>query len=181
MYCGKKDIGHEIHRLERMLGMTVSRSMAAYIKAEGMDEITFTHGWVLKYLYDNASRNVFQKDIEKNFSIGRSTVTGMLQALEKRGYLCRESVEHDARLKRVRLTEKGMENVKAIGCFFMEFEEKLEAGISPEELEIFYQVAEKLKNNLKQQRDECSAVDGGMPLPQCSPHAYPKDILKPHI
>ena len=67
------------------------------------------NGWIMRYLYENRKKDIFQKDIEKFFSIGRSTVTNIIQILEKKGYVRRESVEYDARLKKVILTEQGIE------------------------------------------------------------------------
>ena len=45
--------------------------------------------------------DVYQKDIEEEFRIRKSTVTGILKLLEKNGFIRRESVPQDARLKRI--------------------------------------------------------------------------------
>ena len=50
---------------------------------------------------------VYQRDIEREFSITRSTVTNILQLMERKGYIERQSVPQDARLKRLILTEEG--------------------------------------------------------------------------
>lgn len=65
------------------------------------------HGWIMEYLYRNSETPVFQRDIEREFSITRSTVTNILQLMERKGYIARQSVEQDARLKQLVLTEKG--------------------------------------------------------------------------
>ena len=100
----EEKIGFEIRRLDHMLG----RNMQAHVRAAGIDEVTLMHGWIIRYLYTNQDKDVFQKDIEQYFSIGRSTVTNIIQLMERKGYIARESVEHDARLKKVVLTEKGI-------------------------------------------------------------------------
>ena len=46
------------------------------------------------------SRIFFQKDIEQRFAVGRSTVTNLIQLMEKKGFVKRESVKQDARLKK---------------------------------------------------------------------------------
>ena len=51
---------------------------------------------------------VFQRDIEREFSITRSTVTNILQLMERKGYIERRSVPQDARLKQLVLTEEGI-------------------------------------------------------------------------
>ena len=65
------------------------------------------HGWIMEYLYRNSDTPVFQRDIEREFSITRSTVTNILQLMERKGYIARQSVAQDARLKQLVLTEKG--------------------------------------------------------------------------
>lgn len=50
-------------------------------------------------------RVVFQRDIEDVFRIKRSSVTSVLQTLEKKGLIVRESIPEDARVKKLVLTE----------------------------------------------------------------------------
>lgn len=50
-------------------------------------------------------RCVFQREIEEVFRIKRSSVTSVLQTLEKKGLIIRESISEDARLKKLVLTE----------------------------------------------------------------------------
>lgn len=145
-----KRIGLEIRKLDHML----SRNLTANVKASGMDEITLMHGWIIRYLYENKNRDVFQRDIEKNFSVGRSTVTNIIKLMEKRGYLCREAVEQDARLKKVLLTEKGIRTHEAIEALIDRMNERTLEGVTDEELAVFGRVVEKLKANIRRQQEE---------------------------
>ena len=43
------------------------------------------HGWIIGYLYRHRDTPVFQRDIEREFSITRSTVTNILQLMERKG------------------------------------------------------------------------------------------------
>ena len=140
-------IGFEIRRLDHMLG----RNMQAHVRAAGIDEVTLMHGWIIRYLYTNQDKDVFQKDIEQYFSIGRSTVTNIRQLMERKGYIARESVEHDARLKKVVLTEKGIRNQEMLEDLVESLDTRLVDGITDEELYVFYSVIEKLKRNLTKQ------------------------------
>ena len=105
-----EQVGFEIHRTEHMM----SRRLEAGVKAEGIDEITLSHGWIIRFLYENRERDIYQKDIEKYFLVGRSTVTNSIQLMEKKGLVRREFVECDARLKKVLLTEKGIQSHETI-------------------------------------------------------------------
>ena len=143
----EEKIGFEIRRLDHMLG----RNMQAHVRAAGIDEVTLMHGWIIRYLYTNQDKDVFQKDIEQYFSIGRSTVTNIIQLMERKGYIARESVEHDARLKKVVLTEKGIRNQEMLEDLVESLDTRLVDGITDEELSVFYSVSEKLKMNLTKQ------------------------------
>ncbi len=67
------------------------------------------HGWIIRYLYENREQDIFQKDIEQRFAVGRSTVTNLIQLMEKKGFVKREKmVKQEIPLKKVILTEKGI-------------------------------------------------------------------------
>jgi DNA-binding MarR family transcriptional regulator len=142
----KNTLGFQIKTLDNLF----FRNMIAYETSQkDMDEVTVMHGWILGFLNENADRDIFQKDIETEFSIARSTVTSIVKLMEKKGYICRESVEQDGRLKRLVLTEKGCKiHEQHIGYIDL-LEERCKRNIAPEEMEVFLAVAEKLKQNLE--------------------------------
>ena len=85
----------------------IFRKIGQIARTNGVEAVTPMHGWIMEYLYRNSDTPVFQRDIEREFSITRSTVTNILQLMERKGYIARRSVEQDARLKQLVLTEKG--------------------------------------------------------------------------
>ncbi len=90
------------------------------------------YAYIISYLCDNEDKNIFQRDIEREFHIGRSTVSNALKVLEKEGLVERKSVIIDARLKMVRATrgakmindacKKEIENF--VSDFFSDVDEK---------------------------------------------------------
>lgn len=145
-------IGMEVHKLDCVIG----RTTAYFARLQGFDEVTMMHGRIIRYLYERQEQNVFQKDIEQFFSVGRSTVTNMLQLMEKKGYIRRESVEYDARLKRVCLTDGGRKIHMEIESMIQDMDSKLLAGIEEEELEGFFQVIHKIESNARKERKDDS-------------------------
>ena len=141
----ENDIGFEVRTLSNM----VFRQLLTYMSRREIDEVTLMNGWIMGYLYENMDKDIFQKDIEAKFSIARSTVTGILKLMEKKGFVRRESVPQDARLKRLVLTEKGIKiHLETIED--MEFlDDYLKRDIDPNELEIFFNVIKKLKYNIE--------------------------------
>lgn len=136
-------IGVEIHKLDN----TIHRAIICAAKKAGMDEVTLMHGWIIIYLAENAGRDVFQKDIEQKFSIGRSTVTTIIQLMEKKGYVERESVTYDARLKKVSLTVKGKETHDKMECLARLLDQQFIDDISEEEMKVFLAVMNKIIKN----------------------------------
>lgn len=146
----EKKVAPSIRRLDHMM----ARNLEGYVKEQGMEEITLMHGWIIRYLYVNQNQDVFQKDIEKQFGVGRSTVTNIIQLMEKKEYLKRETVGHDARLKKLVLTEKGIERHEKMECLINHLNKKTVEGISDEELDIFFRVMDKLEENIMKQKKE---------------------------
>ena len=139
-----RHLGLEIHRLEKLMARQRIHSAAH----QDADRLTGMHGYLIRYLYENQGRDVFQKDSEKTISISRSTETVTLQLMEKNGLIERESVAQDARLKRIVLTQKALDLHHQIELDIASFEEQLAKGISEEEQEVFQRVAEKMRKNL---------------------------------
>ena len=105
--CQDRYIGPRIKSLNHAL----NRKIMETARANGLDELTTMHGRILGYLYWNPDRDVFQKDIEETFNITRSSVAGLVKLMEQKGYILRQSVQGDARLKKLCLTELGLRAV----------------------------------------------------------------------
>ena len=142
----KEWIGHTI----KELNSTLKKKFLSSGTAAGLDEVTLMHGWIMGYLYHNRDRAIYQKTIESEFNIRRSTVTAILQLMEKKGYIRRSAVEGDARLKRIFLTEQGSETAIRAKTMIDSMECEILEGISGEKLDIFYEVALKLICNMYQ-------------------------------
>jgi MarR family transcriptional regulator, repressor for mepA len=140
-----KAIGFEI----KVLANLIKRNLDDSTLDDGEDGLTGMQGWIIGYIRSNADRAVFQRDLEKYFNIRRATVTGVLQGMERNGLIVRESVEHDARLKKIILTPKAVTLLEQIVNRFNEFENKLRSGLNEEEIAAFFTIAEKLKRNLE--------------------------------
>ena len=94
----------QIRRVDNL----IFRKINQFARENGVEQATPMHGWIIEYLYRHRDAAVFQRDIEREFSITRSTVTNILQLMERKGYIERRSVPQDARLKQLVLTEEGI-------------------------------------------------------------------------
>lgn len=92
--------------------------------------------------------DVFQRDIENSFNIRPSTATGIIRLLEKKGYIIKQSVPNDARLKKLVLTEKSDNIFHNFAPFIKDIEKVVLKDITDEELKQFISVINKMKDNL---------------------------------
>ena len=65
----KDHIGYENKRLENEL----HSRMAAYRASVGGEDLTMMQCWIIRFLYEHEEEEVYQRDIEAEFSIARST------------------------------------------------------------------------------------------------------------
>lgn len=141
----KHTIGFELRAVNNML----HRQIIASENIKRVDELTGATGWLIGYLVHNRDRDIFQKDIEKEFSIRRSTASKALSIMEEKGLIKRESVPYDARLKKLVLTDRAIELNKIIETDIVEIDKKMTAGLSDEEISAFIATIQKIKKNLE--------------------------------
>ena len=115
-----------------------------------LDNLTCSNKWIMGYLFDaeEEGRDVFQRDLEQNFGITRSTVSKVLSLLEKKELIRRESVSHDARLKKLVLTEKSCEIGRQMRRESEEMDKRLRDGFSPEEIALLCSFIQRMHNNI---------------------------------
>lgn len=146
----KNMIGFEVRTLNNL----VVRRMVADAAKYGIDEITVMHSWIIGFIRSTPDKNIYQKDIESEFSLAKSSVTCILKLMEKNGYITREAVPFDARLKKLCLTQKGidMDNRTRENLDLMEAD--LMKNLDPEEIKVFFRVTRKLKGYLESHTEE---------------------------
>ena len=151
-------IGFNIRSIDNML---MRKAMAMSDEDSGKNGMMpVMQGWIMGYLYDHKEEEIFQRDIEAQFYIARSTVTCLVKQMEQKGYIARVAVERDCRLKRLYLLEKGEEIHKRFLQNIKKVEEEIREGVSEEELQTFLKVAVKIRNNLEELQ-HCSGKCSG--------------------
>lgn len=141
----EEDAGKWINRVSHQL----KRQMLCESRRQGQDDLTNMQKHILHFiLLETMHRDLFQKDLEKEFKVRRSTATGILQLLEKKGYLYRETVEQDARMKRIVPTEKALKLRGQLLENIRRREAQVRKGISEEDMKVFVRVLEKISFNL---------------------------------
>ena len=147
MVCNSiaESIGHEIKAIDHLM----QRKMFMIASKSGLDKVTVMHGWIIGYLIMNKDRDIYQKDIESEFAISRSTVTNILKLMEKKGYITRVSVKSDARLKKISLTDKGVQTAVILKKAVDENAKNFDRLLENDEKETFLRLVKKLRCGLE--------------------------------
>ena len=138
-------IGHELKAINHI----IQRKIMFSGTNSGLDKVTVMHGWIISFIDEHSNCDVYQKDIESAFAISRSTVTNILKLMEKKGYILRESVDCDARLKKLILTEKGIQTSKVLKKAVDENENQFSKIFDKKEQETFLFLLKKLRSGLE--------------------------------
>ena len=133
----------------RRVNNLIFRKIGQIARTNGVEAVTPMHGWIMEYLYRNSDTPVFQRDIEREFSITRFTVTNILQLMERKGYIERQSVPQDTRLKRLVLTEKGACIREKTMQALHQTDEFVESLLTPEENAELLRLLNKLRKGLQ--------------------------------
>lgn len=142
----KCHIGKIVHELDNLL----YRNMVALGKKYNYDQVTVMNGWILRYLSMNEDKEIYQKNIENEFGITKSTVAGIIKLMEQKGFIQRISVPQDARLKKLMLTDKGREYEEKMEHQIQQYDQSLKKNITEEEMKVFLRVIDKIKENVKE-------------------------------
>lgn len=111
--------------------------------------ITEVQGRIIEYLFKQADKiPVYQRDLEKQFNIRRSTATIALQRMEKNGLITREVNADDARLKRLRLTDRAKNIHPFAHALIMKAEARARKGLTDREVETFLRLTKKIIENI---------------------------------
>lgn len=108
--------------------------------------LTKTQSLVLSYI--NSNKGIYQKDIEKRFSIRRSTATEILNLMEKRNLIKRIPSKIDKRLNNIEITEEGLKLEKIGKEKIKELEKHMTKSLTKEEKKELIRLLEKVEQNL---------------------------------
>ena len=142
----QRQIGRELHRLDNGIRRYLCQNSPA---CKCRDEITGTNMRIIRFLKNNEHRDVYQKDVEKEFGITRSTASRVLVLMEEKGLVQRLSVDHDARLKKLVLTEKSARMGEEMRMVGEQTDARLLTGFTEEEKEQLYSFIDRMVENMR--------------------------------
>lgn len=140
------EIGFEINRLS----IEIRRCLDSRLTGYGLDaHATPIQTHIIGYLATHEDQEIYQKTLEAAFGTRRSTISSILQLMEKNDLIRRTSVPGDARLKKIVLSDRGREIFERTGCEIRHLEQTLAQNLSQEEITRFFHIMGIIRNNLK--------------------------------
>ena len=101
-------------------------------------KITIAQGGILALLKQQSGRTM--TELSQILSIDNSTITGLIDRLEKAGFVKRNSSPHDRRVSQIHITQEGIDEVKKSIGVFRRVNEQIKSGFSEGEVESFKKV-----------------------------------------
>ncbi len=113
-------------------------------------DLTGAQGMIIGYL-SFSKEPPCPRDIEEAFQLSHPTVSGLLNRLEKKGFIALRPDEKDRRCKRIFILDKGRQVQNAMHQTICGIEERLVSGFTPEEQAQFTQYLTRAIHNMGMQ------------------------------
>lgn len=143
----REHFGRYINHLSRLI-RTACNTELSRCGADVTGEQCRLIGYIARR--EKLGEEVFQRDIEKDFGIRRSSAASILSHLERGGYIERFGDPYDGRLKRVSLTEKGRGFDKTLSRNIGTIEELISKGLTEGDKAEFMRLIKLAIQNLEQ-------------------------------
>ena len=140
-----RHIGHTIKTLSHLL----HRSMTKLLKLEEESSGSVVQSHLLGYFAHHQKNRMLQSELQQHLGIRRSTMTNILKGMERDGLIRREDSQEDKRQKWVVLTEPAKQKCAEHFHLVQEFELTMRQGLSEEQLQQFFAIADTIRRNLE--------------------------------
>mgnify|MGYP004687846901 FL=1 len=140
-----KNIFNSIKELEKGI---VRKIMSETSHDEMFSKPSIAQMQIIKYILKHDGKTIYQRDLEEVFNLRRATISGILKTMEKNNVIIRVCDPNDARGKIVILSDDAKKFFKEKETLFKKIETILKKDISKEELETFYKVILKMRDNI---------------------------------
>lgn len=140
----KEHVVYEIKTLSNL----IDRDLMITHKNMFNNLVTPTQLQIIKYILNH--EETFQSDLEKYLKVRRSTISGILKTMERNNIIKKIKSESDDRINKIELTDICKDKITKVKKDALNYEEKLTFNISEQELKIFLNVIEKIKQNINE-------------------------------
>lgn len=111
---------------------TLVSAASTGLARRGYDDVRPVHDFAIRAIAAGAAN---ASDLGRSLSVSKQAAAKTISVLQERGYIARDSDPLDARVKRLRVTPRGLQMLKQGEEIFDELREKWQLQIGIEELE----------------------------------------------
>ncbi len=129
------------------INLAIFKMISARYKKMNLD-VTPVQSRIIMYIYEN-NEALCQKDIEKFITCNKSTLSSVLQTMEKNGLIERVDSQSDFRRKIIHLTEKSLNVVHLLKKDDEYLSQIISQDITEQEIASFQEVIKKMKKNIE--------------------------------
>ena len=138
-----------VHKELRSLSHLIFRTIENRSNKKKIESMSGNNGCIIGYLSDNRERDVFQRDLEKEFGITRSTASKVVNLMEQKGLVRKEGIYHNRYGGVFKLTEKGMSAAGQVRRRASLAVQIAGEDLSDENRAVFYESLEKIASKLR--------------------------------
>lgn len=144
-------IGPRVRLLSHSIRLAIDRNLTEM-------DLTGQQSFVLRYLSEHEDSVVYPKDIERRFRLTHPTVSGILQRLERKGYIICVPEPNDRRCKRITLTPVAREVQMDIWRHINDMEQTMTRGMRQDEIETLLRLLDLAAQNLADENTEAQST-----------------------
>ena len=138
----------DLGRLIAYCGRLGRQYMDQNLRRAGYD-VTPVQSRTLVYLSCCGRQEVNQRDLERELRLKPSTINGIVNRLEEKGYILRRTSPEDGRCRLISLTASGQERVDTFSATMEETGKRFSSGLSAEEEEKLRELLVRIIENLE--------------------------------
>ena len=133
----------------RVISNTVRKTADVHL-AEKNDDLSEMSACIILYLdqQEEEQKAVFHRDLEKEFSISKATVSQIVSRMEKKRLVKRIGDTEDTRIKWIIMTDYARQMVPFLKTTNDTFESRVLSGFSEEEKDNLFGYLKRIQNNL---------------------------------
>jgi DNA-binding MarR family transcriptional regulator len=126
----------------------LSKASYVYFRQYGITDAQFN---VLIQLHYAKQPGLSQVDLGRRLVVNKADMTGIIDRLEKAGFVGRETYPKDRRVNMIKITRKGRDMVNKVEPGYFAGVQKLMSDLSKNDMRTVIKNMEKIRENVRQQ------------------------------
>ncbi|WP_341278674.1 MarR family transcriptional regulator [Paenibacillus sp. FSL H8-0537] len=136
-----RNLQHKFRMIGLMMKLNVNKKLEAY-------GLTVEQGHAIRYINEHEEGGLSQKDLEITFNRKGSSISSLVNNLEKKGLIVRRSDPKDERRNLLRVTPAAKELLGSFNQYFEDFELTLLEGFTDDETNLLFRFLARIEANI---------------------------------